>query len=200
MVEYQLLSRGITDARIIQAVLEVPRHEFVPRKLKSRAYGDCPLPIGHGQTISQPYIVALMLQLAELDASARVLDIGTGSGYQAALLSRICKQVFSIEIVESLAMTAFTRLNQLGYRNVELRCGDGSLGWPEHQPYDAIIAAAAPSTIPETLTDQLKIGGRLLIPVGENQQWLEMIKKTKNGETRQKIVAVSFVPMTGEGR
>ena len=201
MVEQQLRGRDITDARVLEAMEEVPRHLFVPEPQRENAYADHPLPIGNGQTISQPYIVALMTQLAEPEPTERALDVGTGSGYQAAILSRLVKDVYSIEIVESLADSARQRLNSLGYRNIEARCGDGYRGWPEHAPFDIVIVAAAPDHIPQALVDQLASGGRLVIPVGKFFQNLIVVTKRADGSVEQETIApVAFVPMTGEAQ
>ncbi len=201
MVDRQLRSRDITDPKVLEVMGRVPRHEFVPDELDHEAYDDHPLPIGHGQTISQPYIVALMTQLARPRPDARALDIGTGSGYQAAILAELCKEVYSIEIVEPLANEARKRLAQLGYKNVTVRAGDGYRGWPEYAPFDLIIVAAAPDHVPQPLVDQLAPGGRLVLPVGSYPQNLVVIEKKKDGEVERKSVApVMFVPMTGEAR
>jgi protein-L-isoaspartate(D-aspartate) O-methyltransferase len=201
MVQSQLRDRDVTDARVLAAMEKVPRHEFVPQELRTMAYADHPLPIGHDQTISQPYIVALMTQLARPKPTARALDVGTGSGYQAAVLAELCKEVYSIEILAPLANDARKRLARLGYKNVEVRCGDGYRGWPEHAPFDLIIVAAAPDHIPKPLVEQLAVGGRLVIPVGRYFQDLIVAEKQKDGSIRQEDVApVRFVPMTGEAQ
>jgi len=199
MVEEQLAARDIRDPRVLEAMLRVPRHRFVPENFLHEAYDDHPLPIGHGQTISQPYIVALMTQSAAPDADARALDVGTGSGYQAAVLAELCREVYSIEILEPLAVEAAERLKRLGYRNVTVRVGDGYQGWPEKAPFDLIIVAAAPDHVPPPLIDQLAPGGRLVIPVGDARQELLLIVKGEDGVVRRESVApVMFVPMTGE--
>ncbi len=200
MVERQLAGRDITDQRVLDAMMAVRRHEFVTPDYRSEAYIDDPLPIGFGQTISQPYIVALMTQLAEVDSSSRVLEIGTGSGYQAAVLAELTAQVYSIEIVEPLCRRADSTLATLGYENVSIRCGDGYRGWPEAAPFDAIVVTAAPEHVPQPLIDQLKIGGRLIIPVGGNSQDLRRITKTTAGAVSESIIPVRFVPMTGEAQ
>ena len=190
--------RDITDRRVLQAMASVPRHEFVPLAQRPRAYEDIPLPIGYGQTISQPYIVALMTQELAPQAAARVLEIGTGSGYQAAVLAQLVRQVDTIEIVEPLAVRAATDLRRLGFTNVTVRVGDGHDGWPEQAPFDAIIVTCAPEHIPPALVEQLKEGGRMVIPVGPrlNQQ-LYLLEK-RGGKIRQReVLAVRFVPMTG---
>lgn len=197
MVADQIRARGITDQRILDAFEKVPRHLFVPEGMRDSAYADTPLPIGHGQTISQPYIVALMMDLAQLEPSSRVLDVGTGCGYQAAILGELCAQVYSIEIVEPLATSARQRLEALGYENVVVRHGDGYAGWPEEQPFDAIIGAAAPAEVPQSLVDQLAHGGQLILPVGKLRQELLRIEKRPDGSIREYPAAkVSFVPMT----
>ena len=195
MVREQIQARGISDTRVLQAMRDVKRHLFVPGESVNDAYEDYPLPIGEGQTISQPYIVALMSELLELKAEDRVLEIGTGSGYQAAILSRLSKEVFSIEIVPSLAETARKRLDLLGYENVEVRTGDGYKGWPEKAPFDAVMVTAAPPEIPQALVDQLAEGGRMVVPVGTNYQELMLITKEKGRVTKRVITAVRFVPM-----
>lgn len=189
------------NENVLSALNEVRRHEFVPRNLRDDAYANHPLPIGHGQTISQPYIVALMTDLVEPQADDTVLEIGTGSGYQAAVLARLVKKVYSIEIVEPLAESAAARLDRLGYGNVESRLGDGYYGWEEHAPFDAIVVTAAASHVPPPLIRQLKPGGRMVIPVGGSfmVQYLLLIEKTGDGDilTRQ-IATVRFVPLTGQ--
>jgi protein-L-isoaspartate(D-aspartate) O-methyltransferase len=199
MVRQQLHRRDITDGRVLAVMERVPRHLFVPAPSREAAYDDHPLPIGQGQTISQPYIVALMTQLAQPKPKSRALDVGTGSGYQAAVLAELCQQVYSIEIVESLAKDAQRRLADLGYRNVEVRSGDGYRGWPQHAPFDLIIVAAAPDHVPQPLVEQLAPGGRLVIPVGRLHQDLLVVEKQADGQSRQwKVAPVAFVPMTGE--
>jgi len=201
MVRYQLEARDIRDQRVLEVMGRIPRHRFVPESQRESAYADWPLQIGAGQTISQPYIVALMTQLAQPRPDSRALDVGTGSGYQAAVLAEMCREVYSIEIVESLATESRVRLAELGYRNVEVRHGDGYRGWPEHAPFDVIILAAAPPHIPEPLVEQLAVGGRLVLPVGERSQELVVVEKQPDGTTRQWTeIAVMFVPMTGEAQ
>jgi protein-L-isoaspartate(D-aspartate) O-methyltransferase len=200
MVRTQLESRDITDARVLAAMRKVPRHEFVPESVAAHAYDDSPLPIGHGQTISQPYIVALMTQRAEIRPSARVLEIGTGSGYQAAVLAEVAKDVYSIEIVEPLAREAERTLKRLGYDGVHVRDGDGYRGWPEAAPFDAILVTAAPEKVPKPLLDQLAPGGRLVIPVGTGVQELEVHHRTDGGIRVERVAPVRFVPMTGEAQ
>lgn len=198
MVQDQLQGRDITDGRVLEVMGRVPRHVFVPETLRESAYFDAALPIGHGQTISQPYIVALMTQLARPAPEDRALDVGTGSGYQAAVLAELVEQVDSIEILRPLAEQAERRLARLGYDNVEVRHGDGYAGWPEHAPFDIIIVAAAPDHVPQPLVEQLAEGGRLVIPVGTGWDMdLQLIEKDPKGNVSQRAVApVAFVPMT----
>ena len=201
MVAKQLRGRDITDQRVLQVLERIPRHRFVASGLEDSAYTDRPLPIDRGQTISQPYIVALMTQLARPRPDARALDVGTGSGYQAAVLAELCREVYSIEIVDDLAKQATQRLKEMGYRNVHVKSGDGYRGWPEHAPFDLIIVAAAPDHVPPVLVEQLAPGGRLIIPVGKFYQDLIVVEKQPDGQTRDWTVApVSFVPMTGEAQ
>lgn len=201
MVQQQLVTRGITDARVLAAMAKVPREEFVPAESRAGTYEDGPLPIGHAQTISQPYIVAFMTQQLRPKPSDRVLEVGTGSGYQAAILAELASEVYSIEIVEPLARTAETILQRLGYKNVHLKTGDGYKGWPEMAPFDAIIVTCAPDKVPQPLVDQLKDNGRMVIPVGDRfAQQLYLLEK-KNGQLKQSAtLPVRFVPMTGEGQ
>ncbi|MDB4433364.1 protein-L-isoaspartate(D-aspartate) O-methyltransferase [bacterium] len=198
MVREQIAGRGVRDSRVLAAMSKVPRHEFVPPELRGRAYQDRPLPIGHGQTISQPYVVAAMTEALELGGEERVLEIGTGSGYQAAVLGELCREVFTIEIVEALAERAKGDLERLGYENVEVRAGDGYGGWPERAPFDAIMVTAAPDHVPEALVEQLALGGRLVLPVGRYVQELMLIVRTSEGVRRERLMDVRFVPMTGE--
>ncbi len=187
------------DAKVRDALRAVPRHLFVPQRLHASAYDNRPLPIGEGQTISQPYIVAMMTQLADLDDGERVLEIGTGSGYQAAVLAEIADHVYTIEIIDALAERAATTLESLGYANVSVRAGDGYLGWPEHAPFDAILVTAAPETVPEPLIEQLAVGGRLVIPVGPEgrTQSLQVLQKDDNGDVATRdVLPVRFVPFT----
>lgn len=196
MVKNQLEKRGIQDKEVLRAMRETPRHLFIPENLRDMAYDDGPLPIGEGQTISQPYIVALMTELLELNGDERILEIGTGSGYQAAVLSPLVKKVYSIEIVKSLAEKAGKNLKKMRYHNVAVKWGDGFQGWKEHAPYDAIIVTAAPDRVPQTLIDQMKIGGRLVLPVGTYFQKLKVITKMGDGRVEEKnIISVRFVPM-----
>ncbi len=198
MVEQQIRRRQVQAPNVLRAMEEVPRHRFVPDHQQGSAYVDAPLPIGDGQTISQPYVVALMTELLELDADSTVLEIGTGSGYQAAVLSRIAKQVYSIEILEGLGEQARDLLGELGYRNVEVRIGDGYQGWPEAAPFDGIIVTAAPERIPQPLVDQLRLGGKMVIPVGRFLQELLVITRTADGIQTREVAGVRFVPMIGE--
>ncbi len=198
MVAEQIAARGIRDPRLLKAMRQVPRHEFVPETVRANAYRDHPLPIGYRQTISQPYIVALMTEKLKLSPDARVLEIGTGSGYQAAVLSKLVARVYSIEIVEELAERASRDLARLGFHNVEVRAGDGYRGWPEHAPFDGIIVTAAPDHIPKPLVEQLAIGGRMILPLGDHWQQLIVLRRTAKGIEREDVIDVRFVPMTGE--
>ena len=198
MVERQIATRGVVDPRVLDAMRAVPRHRFVPPSLASRAYDDSPLPIGHDQTISQPYIVAYMTEALGLPENARVLEIGTGSGYQAAVLAEVSDEVFTVEIVPELAERSTELLAELGYDNVRVRHGDGYRGWPDEAPFDGILVAAAPDHVPPALIDQLAIGARLVIPVGENIQNMTVVTKTADGSTMETTLPVRFVPMTGE--
>ena len=199
MVKSQIIARGVKDPLVLKAMREVPRHLFVPEKYRSEAYDDHPLPIGYGQTISQPYIVAFMTEQLRLKGGEKVLEIGTGSGYQSAVLAGIAGEVYTIEIICELANSAQKRLEELGYKNVYLRCADGYRGWPEKAPFDAIIVTAAPDHIPQPLIDQLKPGGRMIIPVGKYFQELVVVKKLSDGRIeKQAVLPVRFVPMTGE--
>ena len=199
MVETQIKARGVKDPRVLSVLRKVERHRFVPERYLDSAYSDQPLPIGEGQTISQPYIVALMTELLELNGNEKVLEIGTGSGYQAAILAELAKEVYTIEIVESLASAAKERLSELGYQNIKVKAGDGYLGWPEAAPFDAIIVTAAPDHIPKPLIDQLKEGGRMVVPVGSHaQELIKIVKRSGKMETTN-VIPVLFVPMTGEG-
>lgn len=197
MVATQIITRGISDAKTLEAMRAVPRHLFVSARFQDTAYDDHPIPIGRGQTISQPYIVAFMTEALNLKGGETVLEVGSGCGYQSAILSLIAAQVFAIEIVEPLAGEARERLTSLGYSNVEVRAGDGYAGWPEHAPFDAILVAAAAPYVPESLERQLKDGGRMIVPVGDYVQDLEII--TRRGATfeRRDVLEVQFVPMTG---
>jgi protein-L-isoaspartate(D-aspartate) O-methyltransferase len=199
MVERDLRDRGIRDHRVLEAMSTVPRHLFVPKKLRAVAYEDRPLPIGAGQTISQPYIVAFMTELLELKGTERLLEIGTGSGYQTAVLARLAKEVFSIEIVPSLSAGAKKVLEQLGFSNVQLRAGDGFFGWEEKAPFDAILVTAAAAKIPEALWRQLREGGRLVMPLGDEGQTQRLVRVRKIGgkEIAEDFTGVLFVPLTG---
>ncbi|HEY1120476.1 MAG TPA: protein-L-isoaspartate(D-aspartate) O-methyltransferase [Haloferula sp.] len=202
MVAEQIERRGVKDPRVLEAMRKVPRHEFVPEDERHEAYDDRPLPIGHGQTISQPYIVALMTEALGLKGTEKVLEVGTGSGYQAAVLSGLAKEVFTIEIVEPLGKQAAEVLKRLGYKNVTTRIGDGYRGWREEAPFDAIIVTCAPDAVPEPLVHQLAEGGRMIIPVGPEgkAQQLVLLKKRHGKLHQQEILPVRFVPMTGEAR
>lgn len=200
MIEGQLRSRGIDDPQVLTAMDRVPRHRFVPEEYRGQAYDDHPLPIGWGQTISQPYVVALMADLLELEAGDRVLEIGTGSGYNAAVLSQLAGRVYSIEIVDPLGRRASHTLADLGYDNVEVRVGNGYLGWPEQAPFDAIVLTAAPPKIPEELLLQVTVGGRVVLPVGVEEQELVVLTRTADGWQRREVLPVRFVPMTGRVR
>lgn len=195
MVEEQIRNRGVKDSRVLAAMESVPRHEFVPKGQVNQAYDDHPLLIGSGQTISQPYIVALMTEILELDPEDRVLEIGTGSGYQAAVLGELVDSVFTIEIVEELGAAAAIRLKELGYDNVYVRIGDGYKGWPEKAPFDAVIVTAAPETVPPALVEQLAEGGRMVLPVGTGIQELVLIEKRDGKIVQRDIISVRFVPM-----
>ena len=198
MVEQQLLTRDITDPGVVSAMRRVPRDRFVPPDQRQWAYEDRPLPIGYDQTISQPYIVAYMTQALRLTPDAKVLEVGTGSGYQAAVLAELAATVYSIEIVTQLAARARDTLSDLGYTNTHVREGDGYAGWPEQAPFDAIIVTAAPDHIPQPLVDQLALGGRLIIPVGRDRQTLTVLTRTEDGVGQEPTLPVLFVPMTGE--
>jgi protein-L-isoaspartate(D-aspartate) O-methyltransferase len=201
MVVEQISARGIRDLSVLEAVGKVPRHRFVPQRDRDRSYDDGPLPIGHSQTISQPYIVALMTELVQPQSDDRALEIGTGCGYQAAVLGELVKEVYSIEIVQPLADEARQRLQDLGYANIHVRCGDGYQGWPEHAPFQVILVTAAPDHIPQPLVEQLAPGGRMVIPVGRYSQELLLLEKQPDGKIREsRIAPVAFVPMTGEAQ
>ena len=198
MVEKQLVSRGVNDPRVLQAMAKVPRHLFLESELWEHAYEDHPLPIGANQTISQPYIVALMLEALELKGTERVLEVGTGSGYAAAVLSELCAEVFSVEVLEEFAVKARALLTRLGYKNVSLLMGDGTLGWEEHSPYDAVVISAAAPCIPRPLVEQLKVPGYLVFPIGEEElQTLVRIRKDRAGIREEYLGDCHFVKLTG---
>ena len=195
------LNRRALDERVMRALATVPRHEFVQSDDRRFAYENRPLPIGHGQTISQPYIVAIMTDLIDPGAGCRALEIGTGSGYQAAILSHVCEQVYTVEIIEALGIAALERLTRLGYRNVEVRLGDGYYGWEQHAPFDAIVVTAVASHIPPPLLKQLKPGGRMILPIGTRFTAQELVLVTKGNDgrvTTRQILPVRFVPLTGD--
>jgi protein-L-isoaspartate(D-aspartate) O-methyltransferase len=201
MVAEHLLARGIRDAAVVRAMREVPREAFLPPELERFAYEDGPLPIEEGQTISQPYIVAYMIEALELTGRERVMEVGTGSGYAAAVLSRCAAEVFTVERIATLAETAQARLQELGYRNVAVHLGDGTLGWQEHAPYDAIVVTAGAPDVPAGLLEQLATGGRLVIPVGPTPhlQDLVRVRRLPSGELRrEELCGVRFVPLIGE--
>jgi protein-L-isoaspartate(D-aspartate) O-methyltransferase len=199
MVAQQIQARGITDSDVLDAMRKVERHLFVPPQQASQAYGDHPLPIGHGQTISQPYIVAFMTEALDVKRDTKVLEIGTGSGYQAAILGELCDSVFTIEIVKPLGDKSKSILNSLGYRNVYVKTGDGYKGWPEYAPFDAIIVTCSPSHVPQPLIEQLAEGGKMIIPVGKTySQELVLLVKSKGKLKQQAVLPVRFVPMVDE--
>jgi protein-L-isoaspartate(D-aspartate) O-methyltransferase len=195
MVKTQIEPRGVRDRRVLDAMGTVPRHRFVPEAMRSASYQDGPLSIGSGQTISQPYIVAFMTEAAEVGPEDRVLEIGTGSGYQAAVLAELASEVYSIEVVRALYERTKPLLESLGYENLHLRLGDGHAGWPEAAPFDAIVVTAAPEVVPKALVDQLAIGGRMVIPVGRGAQQLRILRKLPGGIREESTMAVRFVPM-----
>ena len=201
MIKNQLQSRGIRDDAVLEVMRSVERHNFVPENYRDRAYSDGPLPIGHGQTISQPYIVAFMTEQLQVSSQHKILEIGTGSGYQAAILGELAKHVFTIEIIPELAEGAKNILNHLSYKNITVRAGDGYKGWPEEAPFERIMVTAAPTEVPQTLVDQLAPGGRMILPVGAQflVQYLWVIEKDDQGTvTKEKILPVRFVPMVKE--
>jgi len=198
MIQTQLVPRNITDKWVLQAFEKVERHKFVSEDMQPYAYTDHPLPIGKDQTISQPYIVALMTQLLQLSKDDRVLEIGTGSGYQAAILAELAGEIFTIEIIDTLGRRAGNLLEELGYDNVSVRIGDGYQGWPEQAPFDAIIVTCAPAEIPQPLIDQLSEGGRMIIPVGTDWQELILVQNKEGELSRERVIPVRFVPMTGK--
>ena len=198
MVENQIVSRGINDARVIKAMLKVKRHLFVPKEYLDSAYSDKPIPIEKEQTVSQPYMVALMTELLNSSPGKKILEIGTGSGYQSAILAETGCDLYTIEIIEDIAANARKTLEKLGYSNIKYRIGDGYRGWEENAPFEGIIVTAAPADIPDKLIEQLSQGGRMIIPVGDLSQELLLIENTNEGVKRKKITAVRFVPMTGQ--
>jgi protein-L-isoaspartate(D-aspartate) O-methyltransferase len=198
MVVRQIEARGIANPRVLAALRKVPRHRFVPESERASAYADTPLPIGHGQTISQPFIVAYMTEALEPAPTDRVLEIGTGSGYQAAVLAELVGEVYTIEIVEPLAARARATLDELGYANVHVRHGNGYLGWPDEAPFHKIIVTAAPDELPPALVDQLAIGGTLIVPVGRGVQMMTIVRKTGQGLVTRETLPVQFVPMVGK--
>ena len=198
MVENQIVSRGIQDARVIKAMLKVKRHLFVPKDYLDSAYSDKPIPIEKEQTVSQPYMVALMTELLNSSPGKKILEIGTGSGYQSAILAETGCDLYTIEIIEDIAVNARKTLEKLGYSNIKYRIGDGYRGWKENAPFEGIIVTAAPADIPDKLIEQLSQGGRMIIPVGDLSQELLLIENTNEGVKRKKITAVRFVPMTGQ--
>lgn len=196
MVRDDIERRGVTDPRVLHAMRTVPRHRFVPATLQHLAYADRPLPIGQGQTISQPYIVAYMTEALRVERAHQVLEVGTGSGYQAAVLAQLARSVYTLEIVPELAQRAATTIKELGYTNVQVRQGDGYAGWPERAPFDRIMVTAAPEQIPQPLLDQLRAGGRMVIPVGGAEQWMTIVDKTSAGVVQRRTIPVRFVPFT----
>ncbi|MGE0473999.1 MAG: protein-L-isoaspartate(D-aspartate) O-methyltransferase [Nitrospirales bacterium] len=200
MVNTQIVGGGITDPKVVVAMRRVPRHRFIPDEHVEGAYGDFPLSIGHNQTISQPFIVAYMTEALKLNSGEKVLEIGTGSGYQAAVLAELGAHVFSIEIIEPLALRAKAILSKLGYDTVRVRTGDGYQGWSDESPFDAIILTAAPSHVPSPLLEQLAIGGRLIVPVGGHTQKLLLMQRTEEGYQQSELLPVRFVPMTGQAQ
>ncbi len=200
MVSQQLAKRGVTDVRVLAAMRRVQRHELVPESVRRHAYEDRPLPIGFGQTISQPYVVAAMSEAIALSGGEKVLEVGTGSGYQAAVLAELGATVYSIELEPELAARARRDLVRLGYKDVHVRTGDGYRGWPEHAPFDAVIVTAAPNHVPPALLEQLAVGGRMILPVGDFEQDLLLLRKDEAGVHREVLMGVRFVPMRGEAQ
>lgn len=194
----ELRFQGIESKAVLDAMLKVPRHRFVPPAYQNLAYQNRPLPIGHDQTISQPFIVAYMTEAAEVKPGEKVLEIGTGSGYQAAILSQLAREVYSVEIIPPLAESARALLRELGYENVRVKAGNGYEGWAEHAPFDAIVVTAAPDQVPQALVDQLAVNGKMVIPVGTSDQEMMVITKTSSGVVRKRTIPVRFVPMTGK--
>lgn len=194
----QLRSQGINSKTVLDAMLKVPRHEFVPSSQRHMAYQNRPLPIGHDQTISQPFIVGYMTEAASVAPGEKVLEIGTGSGYQAAVLAELAREVYTIEIIPELAEGARSVLRELGYKNVQVKTGNGYEGWPEHAPFDAIVVTAAPDEVPQALVNQLALGGKMVIPVGTTFQEMVIITRNESGVVERRTIAVRFVPMTGK--
>lgn len=190
-----LKSQGLTKTTVLDAMLKVPRHKFVPASHRSLSYQNRPLPIGHEQTISQPFIVGYMTEAAEIASGERVLEIGTGSGYQAAVLAELAKEVYTIEIIPPLAENARNLLREMGYKNVQVKTGNGYLGWPEHAPFDAILVTAAPDEVPQALVDQLGVGGKMVVPVGSGFQQMVIITRNESGVVERRTIPVAFVPM-----
>ena len=200
MVENQIISRGIQNPGVIQAMLKVPRHEFVSESYRDSSYNDSPIPIEKGQTVSQPYIVALMTELLAPAPGKKILEVGTGSGYQSAILAETGCDLYTVEIIDSIAIRAREVLERLGYSDINFKIGDGYSGWEEHAPYDGIIVTAAPSQIPEKLIEQMKPGGRMVVPVGKVNQELKLIERTDRGVDIKNVTSVRFVEMTGESK
>ena len=198
MVEEQIAARDVKDSRVLDVMLKMPRHVFVSEKLQDQAYSDQPLPVGEGQTISQPYMVALMTELMHLSADDRVLEIGTGSGYQTAILAELAGEVYTVEIVESLMERSKKLLHELGYRNIKFRTDDGYFGWEEYAPFDVILVTCGPDSIPQPLVDQLAEGGCLVIPVGSMYQVLTIVEKVDGKIKKHKSISCRFVPMVGQ--
>ncbi len=194
----ELRSEGITSQAVLNALLKVPRHKFVPSSYRHLAYRNRPLPIGQDQTISQPFIVGYMTEAAEIAPGERVLEIGTGSGYQAAVLAELAKEVYTIEIIPELAESARTLLREMGYKNVQVKTGNGYEGWAEHAPFDAIVVTAAPDEVPKALVEQLAVRGKMVVPVGSGFQQMVIITKTDSGVVERRTIPVAFVPMTGK--
>jgi len=195
MVEVQIKARGVKEERVLEAMRKVPRHAFVPEDMKSYAYQDEPLPIGEGQTISQPYIVAYMTEVLKLRADERILEVGTGSGYQTAILAELAKEVYTVEIIGTLSFRAQEVLRELGYQNIFFKIGDGTLGWKEYAPYDSIMVTAAPPSVPKALQDQLRVSGKMIIPVGSEFQELMLIIREKKNYKKKRLLPVRFVPL-----
>ena len=200
MVQQQIVARGVKDPSVLAAMGRVPRHRFVHPTQAGNAYDDRPLPIGHGQTISQPYIVAYMTELLRLQPNAKVLEVGTGCGYQAAILGEIAREVYTIEIIKALADSARAVVAELGYRNIHVRYGDGYGGWPDQAPFDGIVVAAAPDHVPPALVAQLAVGGKLVIPVGDDDQEIRVITRLSQGHREERLIPVRFVPLTRDVR